>query len=48
MPYNPQIVNIPVRADMGGWGNALMQILGDKSTRPEREAELATHSASEW
>ena len=48
MPYNPQIVNIPVRADMGGWGNALMQILGDKSARQEREAEQAKQNASEF
>ena len=44
MPYAPGIQSVPFRADMSGWGNALMQFIGDKQKREEQvKADAKSH-----
>jgi hypothetical protein len=44
MPYAPGIQSIPMRADLSGWGNALMQFIGDKQKREEQvKADAKSH-----
>lgn len=44
MPYAPGITYQPIRADMSGWGQALMQIMGEK----DRKAEQAKQEAKQF
>jgi hypothetical protein len=41
MPYNPQVPYIPMRADLGQWGAALMEIMGQKDRKAEQAKEEA-------
>lgn len=48
MPYAPAVSPQAPRADMSNWGRALMQILGEKSAKEERQAEQAKQEAGEF